>query len=69
MKTDLQKFQEFLDGMNIKYCIDTGIDMSADKKRYVIGIDDVHLAAAWCPALNIVFDNDENFIEFEVWGE
>ena len=63
MKTDLQKFQDFLDKMNIKY--HTYI---SEEEKYM-WIDDTHLAVSYAPTLKIIFDNDDKFVEFEVWGE
>ena len=63
MKTDLQKFQDFLDEMNIKY--HTYI---SEEDKYM-WIDDIHLAVPYVSTLKIIFDNNDNFSEFEVWGE
>ena len=63
MKTDLQKFQEFLDEMNIKY--HTYI---SEKDKYM-WIDDTHLVVAYASTLKILFDNDDNFVKFEVWDD
>lgn len=59
MKTDFQRFQDFFDEMNIKYDIYEGR----------MWVDDVHLAPNYSATLEIRFDNDGKFVEFETWGE
>lgn len=63
MKTDLQKFKEFFDEMNIKYRIYT------DEKENYMWIDDVCLTPNYGALLKIVFNRDGKFVEFETWGE
>ena len=63
MKTDLQKFKEFFDEMNIKCHIHI-----TEYERYM-WIDDVHLAPNYAASLYIRFNSDDEFVEFETWGE
>lgn len=63
MKTDLQKFQEFFDKMNIRYST-----YRAGGNTY-IDVDNIHLIHHDSASLSVCFDEDENFIEFETWGE
>ena len=58
MKTDLQKFKDLFDEMNIKYHVyDKGI-----------WIDDEHLSLPYIESLNIIFDDNGNFVEFDAWS-
>ena len=63
MKTDLEKFQKFFDEMNIKYHICT------DEEESYMWIDDIHLAPNYAATLQIIFNGDGKFVEFETWGE
>lgn len=65
MKTDLQKFQKFFNEMNIQYHIYT----DEMRRRYIVSIDDVNLAVPWCSALNVLFDYNESFINFEAFSD
>lgn len=58
MKTNLQKFKDLFDEMNIKYHVyDKGI-----------WIDDEHLRLPYIASLNIIFDDNGNFVEFDAWS-
>lgn len=63
MKTDMQKFKEFFDEMNIEYHIYT------DGDENYMWIDDAHLVLNYGATLKIIFDGDDKFVEFETWGE
>lgn len=64
MKTDLQKFKEFFDEMNIEYVISTG----CLGNKY-IDVMSTHLADNYGATLFINFDKNEKFVQFETWGE
>lgn len=63
MKTDLQKFKEFFDEMNIEYHIYT------DGDENYMWIDDIHLVHNYAATLKIIFNDDDEFVKFETWGE
>jgi hypothetical protein len=63
MKTDLQKFKEFFNEMNINYHIYT------DEDESYMWIDDAYIAPNYCALLKIIFNSDGKFVEFETWGE
>jgi hypothetical protein len=63
MKTDLQKFQEFFDEMNIKWHI-----YNNGYEQYM-WIDDKHLCPHYGADLRIYFDDDDKFWKFETWGD
>lgn len=58
MKTDLQKFKDLFDEMNIKYHVyDEGI-----------WIDEEHLSLGFTASMDIIFDDNGNFVKFDVWS-
>lgn len=59
MKTDMQKFKDFFDEMNIKYYTYEGR----------MWVDDIHLVDNYAATLEIKFDNNGKFVVFETWGE
>lgn len=58
MKTDLQKFKELLDEMNIKYGV----------YNKNICVDEHHLSLSYLASLSIIFDDNGNFVEFDAWS-
>lgn len=65
IETDLQKFKDFFDKMNIEY----KIEIYKNGKMGLI-IDDKHVHYCWGNSVEIKFKiDDESFIEFETWGE
>lgn len=64
MKTDLQKFQDLFDELNIEHKM--LIMYTGDK---YIDVNSIHLMGNYGAALHIHFNCDEKFVEFETWGE
>lgn len=63
MKTDLQKFQDLFDGLNIKYRTWIG------RTEKYIDVHSIHLMDNYAATLYIWFDSDGKFVKFETWGE
>ena len=64
MKTDLQKFQDLFDELNIEY----GIWIGCTGNKY-IDVNSIHLIDNYGATLYIRFDDNEKFVKFETWGE
>ena len=62
--TDLEKFKAFFDEMNIKY-----IKRENNGGNHCISIHYSHIYQSYGNAIDLIFDKDDNFIEFEAWGE
>ena len=64
IKTDLQKYKDFFNEMKIGYTI---------SKRHAeiicIDIKEEHIYYSYGNSISIIFNNKEEFIEFEAWGE
>lgn len=71
MKTDLQKYKEFFDNMNIKYEVENVEYEILNKKikQIKLYIDDNYIYQSYCNSIAIIFDTDEKFIEFEAFGD
>ena len=69
MKTDLQRYKEFLDEIKIKY-VEKELLSDEDKilRRY-LAIDNVHLEGSCDARLDIWFYEDGKFESFTPWGE
>lgn len=70
MKTDLQKYKDFFDDMNVKYEIDNVEYEILGKKinEIKLRIDANYIYQFYHNSIAIVFDTDEKFIEFEAFG-
>lgn len=63
--TNLEKFKQFFDSMNIKYSInDAYYDDLIELK-----IADNHVYQSHGSIVRIMFDGNGKFIEFQGWGE
>ena len=65
MKTDLQKYKEFFDEMNIGYRIYKHEKINAT----TLYIDRDYIYQGSANVIAIRFNGDESFMEFEAWGE
>lgn len=70
MKTDLQRYKEFLDEMKIKYVENELLSESGEEvfRRYLT-IDNVHLEGSCDTRLDIWFYEDGKFESFTPWGD
>lgn len=59
---DLQKFKDFFDEMNIKYIERNG-------GNHCLSIHYSHICQSYGNAIDLIFDKNDNFIQFEAWGE
>ena len=64
MKTDLQKYEDFFDEMGIGYTI-----TKHENEMISMDIDREHIYYFYNNSLCIRFDDEENFVEFQAWGE
>lgn len=63
--TDLEKFKQLFDSINIKYLInDTYYDNLIE-----LTIDKNHIYQSCCNTVKVMFDNDGKFVNFQGWGE
>lgn len=63
--TNLEKFKQFFDSMNIKYSInytyyDDLIELTIDKN---------HIYQSCSNTVKVMFTNDGKFVSFQGWGE
>lgn len=65
MKTDLQKYKEFFDEMNVEYMIRKHEKINA----ITLYIDSGYIYQGSANVIAIRFNGDESFIEFEAWNE
>ena len=65
MKTDLQKYKEFFDEMNVGYRIYKHEKINA----ITLYIDKGYIYQGSANVIAIRFNGDESFIEFEAWKE
>lgn len=63
MKTDLQKYKDFFDEINIGYKI------KHDENHIFLCIGYKHIFHLYGNAIEIEFDENEKFICFHAWGE
>lgn len=60
--TDLEKFRAFFDEMNIRYIERNG-------GNHCLSIHYSHIYQSYGNAIDLIFDKDDNFIQFEACGE
>lgn len=65
MKTDLQKFKDFFDELNIKYTMQYN-NYNHTESMY---INSNYLYPCYGATLSVNFNEDGEFIEFEAYGE
>jgi hypothetical protein len=63
--TDLEKFKQLFDSMNIEYLIDDTYYVD----YIVLNIADNHVYQSYCNKVRVHFDKNGKFVEFQGWGE
>ena len=64
MRTDLQEYKNFFDKMGIGYTIE-----KHENEMISLYINDEHIYYNYGNTICIRFDDEEDFVEFEAWGE